>query len=265
VRQAKRTRQRCRKGIEDAERLLTESLGLSHLDLSETLFYERDFSDLQAAHRFGAEYFMPCKQRAIDALKAMPGRALTAHYRSVREMFDPTEARRGDMVRNFDLTDALEPVLDFHAEPMPAIDVGSMKKKFQSGDVVISRLRSYLREIALVRTPSDIPAIGSSEFIVLRAHKAAKGAKPNSLSPETMLIYLRSLPVQTILRWSQDGSQHPRFNEADLLAIPVPDTLMKISKRVDALVNQALNDRKESAGLIEEAKAEVERLVLGTA
>ena len=79
-----------------------------------------------------------------------------------------------------------------------------------------------------------------------------------------MLVYLRSLPVQTILKWSQDGSQHPRFNEDDLLAIPVPDAILRIAPTVDALVNEALTARAKAARLLEEAKAEVERLVLGS-
>ena len=104
-----------------------------------------------------------------------------------------------------------------------------------------------------------MPAVGSSEFIVLRPREVGKKA----LSPETLLVYLRSLPVQTILKWSQDGSQHPRFNEDDLLAIPVPDAILRIAPKVDALVNEALTARAKAARLLEEAKAEVERLVLG--
>lgn len=203
---------------------------------------------------------MPCKQRALDALAKQPGRLLNEHYQSVRELFDATDALRGEQVRNFDLTAALEPVLDDSAETMPAAEIGSTKKKFQAGDVVISRLRSYLREIAVVRTSPTIAAVGSSEFIVLRPRENAK----SKLTPETLLIYLRSLPVQTILKWSQDGSAHPRFDEDDLLAIPVPDSVVRIAPKIDALVNEALTARAETAHLLEAAKAEVERLVLKT-
>jgi type I restriction enzyme S subunit len=260
VQGAERNRERSRELVAKAEKLLTASIGLAHLDLSVSLFYERDFSDLQAANRFGAEYFMPCKQRVLDALAAQPGRLLGEHCSSVRELFDPRDARRGENVRNFDLSDALDPVLDDRVEPMSAVEVGSTKKNFRAGDIVISRLRSYLREIALVRTSPGVPAVGSSEFIVLRPREDA-GSK---LTPETLLIYLRSLPVQTILKWSQDGSQHPRFNEDDLLAIPVPSSVERIAPKVDALVNEALTARAEAARLLEAAKSEVERLVLGT-
>jgi type I restriction enzyme, S subunit len=258
--QAEAATVRCIELVAEAENVLLKSLGLASLDTSISLSYERDFTDFRTANRFGAEYFMPCKQRVLDALAKQPGRLLNEHYQSVRELFDATDARRGEQVRNFDLTAALEPVLDDSAETMPAAEIGSTKKKFQAGDVVISRLRSYLREIAVVRTSPAVAAVGSSEFIVLRPRENPK----IKLTPETLLIYLRSLPVQTILKWSQDGSAHPRFDEDDLLAIPVPDSVVRIAPKIDALVNEALTARAEAARLLEEAKAEVERLVLKT-
>lgn len=247
--------------LTQAEDLLITAIGLSHLDLSENLFYEGRFSDLQAGNRFGAEYFMPCKKRVLEALTSKPGRLLGEHCRSVRDLFNAKNASHSDQVRNYDLTDALEPVLDNRIEPMSAVEVGSTKKKLQAGDVVISRLRSYLREIALVRTTPDVPAVGSSEFIVLRQREKEK----SGLTPESLLVYLRSLPVQTILKWSQDGSQHPRFTEEDLLAIPVPQAVERVAPRLDQLVNEALAARAEAARLLERAKSEVERLVLGEA
>ena len=79
-----------------------------------------------------------------------------------------------------------------------------------------------------------------------------------------MLICFRSRPVQIILKWSQDGSAHPRFDEDDLLVISLPDSVVRIAPKIDALVNEALTARAEAARLLEAAKAEVERLVLKT-
>ena len=258
IREAEVSRERSRELIQDAENLLTEAVGLSSVDFSESLSYERPFADLSAARRFGAEFFMPCKQRVLDALAQKSRGPLSMYYASARDLFDPNVARRGDMVRNFDLTDALNPVLDNRLPPVLAHEVGSTKKRLRAGDVVISRLRAYLREIALVRTTDTIPAVGSTEFIVLRR----RGIEKRSLSQETLLIFLRSLPVQTILKWSQDGSQHPRFNEDGLLAIPVPIALENVSPQVDKVVNKALAAQAEALQLLAEATAEVEELVL---
>jgi len=258
IKDAERSRERSHELIVEAENLIADSVGLSSLDLSPSLFYERQFTDLAAASRFGAEYFMPCKQRVLDALSSRAKGLLSAFCEPVREMFDPAVTRRGETVRNFDLSDAHEPVLDDRVVPISGSEVGSTKKRFQAGDIVISRLRSYLKEIALVRTTSSIPSVGSSEFIVLRPHPVGR----QRITPETLFIFLRSLPVQTILKWSQDGSQHPRFNEDDLLAIPVPTAVDRVSARVDLLVNRALTERAEAARHLEEAKAQVNRMVL---
>src|ERR1700674_4460492 len=67
----------------EAESLLVSALGLDKMDLSPSLYYERQFADLLTARRFNAEYFMPCKQRVLDALAKMSGRPISGHYRIV--------------------------------------------------------------------------------------------------------------------------------------------------------------------------------------
>jgi type I restriction enzyme S subunit len=154
-------------------------------------------------------------------------------------------------VRNYDLTDALVPLLDAEKEPGYAGDIGSMKKVLKDGDVVISRLRAYLKEVAVVRTGDDILSIGSSEFIVLRP-------KDKAISPETLIVFLRSAPVQTILKWCQDGSQHPRFSESDLLSIAVPDAVAKVSEQITKIVKDGFTARHRARKLLEAAKRAVE-------
>ena len=155
------------------------------------------------------------------------------------------------LVRNYDVTDALVPILDAEKEPSAAEDIGSMKKILKDGDVAMSRLRAYLKEIAVVRTGNVIPSVGSSEFIVLRP-------KGDSISPETFMVFLRSAAVQTILRWCQDGSQHPRFSESDLLSIPVPDAVAQASAKISGLVLEGFAARRRAAARLDTAKRAVE-------
>jgi type I restriction enzyme S subunit len=237
-----------------AEALLLSSLGLGHLSLAPSRSYSRSFKNLIAGRRLGAEYYMPCKQRALDALTNEPHKTLFGHAPNIRDLWQPEKAAKDAMVRNFDLGDALEPFLDDTVAPMPAADVGSTKKQFKAGDVVVSRLRSYLREIAVVRTSNGVPCVGSSEFIVLRP-------SGTGLSAETILVYLRCPLVQTILKWSQDGSNHPRFDEDDLAALPVPDRLMQVSATIEKHVHEAIAARQEATRLLDEAKAIVEQSI----
>lgn len=239
--------------ITAAEAVMMKALGLDHLDLTSQKCYSRCFRELQAGNRFGAEYYMPCKKRVLDALAGLPHRTIADYAPSMREMWDPTRARKGDKVRNFDVTDALAFFLD-DAEPQIADEIGSTKKRFQAGDVVISRLRSYLKEIAVVRTSDSLLTVGSSEFIVLRP-------TADGLSAETLMVFLRCPLVQTILKWSQDGSNHPRFATEDLLAIPVPDAVFRVQQKIDVLVKDAIEARRESARLLNQAKKTVEDMV----
>jgi len=72
------------------------------------------------------------------------------------------------------------------------------------------------------------------------------------------MVFLRSAPVQTILKWCQDGSQHPRFSEGDLLSIPLPDAVAAVSQEVTATVQQGFAARRRARQLLDAAKRAVE-------
>ena len=236
-----------------AEETLLEALGLADWTPPEPLSYSARASDAFAAGRLDAQYFMPAKEQVRRSLAALPGRELGDRVDSIREMFVPDRAPPEKLVRNYDVTDALVPLLDAEKKPQAAGEIGSVKKTFKDGDVAISRLRAYLREVAVVRTGDDIPSVGSSEFVVLRP-KAGKA----DISPETLMVFLRATPVQTILKWCQDGSQHPRFSERDLLSIPVPDAVAGVSDQITTIVQEGFAARHKARQLLEAAKRAVE-------
>ena len=254
VNDALRTRNHAALNLTKAENEIIVAIGLRDWHPLEPVTYAAKASEAQSANRIDAEYFHPAKKAFLDRLRSLPGKPLGTHYHSVREMFDPKVANAGDFVRNFDLTDALHPVLDDDQPTMPAREVGSSKKRFAAGDVVISRLRAYLREIALVRTTPSVLAVGSSEFIVLRPRDAGKP----TLSRSALLVFLRSHPVQTILKWSQDGSHHPRFGDEDLMCIPVPDAVCAVAPKVEKLFEEILTARGQARALLAQAKRGVE-------
>ena len=237
----------------EAEDTLLAALGLANWTPPEPLSYTARASDAFAAGRLDAQYFMPAKERVRRSLAAMPGKSLGERVDSIREMFVPDSAPAIMKIRNYDVTDALVPTLDAEKEPSFDAEIGSVKKTFEDGDVAISRLRAYLKEIAVVRMSDDIPSVGSSEFIVLRLKKGQR-----DISPETLMVFLRSGPVQTILKWCQDGSQHPRFSERDLLSIPVPDTVAGMSEQITTVVKESIAARRQARQLLEAAKRAVE-------
>ncbi|MBL9004230.1 MAG: hypothetical protein JNJ46_08290 [Myxococcales bacterium] len=111
-----------------------------------------------------------------------------------------------------------------HAPGRPA-DLGSAKRTLQAGDVLVSRLRPYLRQIAYVdedlfwRDPAGNDVCGSSEFFVLRSKAGFDAA--------ALVPFLLSPPVQAALSAGQEGGHHPRFSRELLATMPVPDCVVQ--------------------------------------
>ena len=215
----------------EAETLLLHELGLDRLDLAYQPAYEATFEDTIAAGRMDAEYFHPEKRHIIEQLAQLPGQNVYHYFDCVEEMLNPLTQNKSDAVNNYDLTDALRFFLADDVEEVMSTDLGSTKTVFKSGDVVISQLRSYLKEIALVTTPEIKKCVGSSEFIVLRP-------KSEIVNSELLMVYLRSTPVQSILKWCQNGSNHPRFNQQEILFLKLPDHIL-MDKRIKKRLTQA--------------------------
>jgi hypothetical protein len=99
--------------------------------------------------------------------------------------------------------------------------MGSAKRRVQAGDVIVSRLRPYLRQVALIDealfqlAPGGNAVVTSTEFFVIRGRPgfAAAGLIP----------FLLSEPVQAALAAGQEGGHHPRFGKDLLLSLPVPE------------------------------------------
>jgi hypothetical protein len=101
--------------------------------------------------------------------------------------------------------------------PRDAREIGTAKRALQPGDVIISRLRPYLRQIAFVDPALFDHAdhvVASTEFFVLR--------RSGQLDPAALVPYLLSPPVQTALAHAQEGGHHPRFGRDALKALAVP-------------------------------------------
>jgi hypothetical protein len=235
-----------------AERHLLVALGLDGWTPPDALSYVRTSSQAFAAGRFDAEYFHPAKVQALMDLRALSDVCVGDFFDSIRELWQPTEAE-GSPVRNYDLTDALDPFLDPSKPTTAPEEIASIKKRIAADDLVVSRLRSYLREIAVV-LPSDdgITAVASTEFIVLRPKRRT------TLTVEALLIYLRSHLPQIVFKWSQDGSNHPRFDERELLNLPVPRALITDQATYETAVRQMVAHRQRATRLLDAAKRAVE-------
>lgn len=114
----------------------------------------------------------------------------------------------------------------------------SAKKRALAGDVLVSRLRPYLRQVALVHPAACVEADGrplavSTEFYVLAPRDP--GGDLAWLVP-----FLLSDRTQEALAAAQEGGHHPRVPRASLLALRVPHDVLARAGDASAQVSSAL-------------------------
>jgi hypothetical protein len=115
----------------------------------------------------------------------------------------------------------------------------SAKKRVRAGDLLVSRLRPYLRQIALVT--EDVaaackgrPLACSTEFYVLTPATDEGG------SPAYLLAWLLDGETQAHLAAAQEGGHHPRVPRETLFAMRVPQARVTRAARASVEIERAL-------------------------
>lgn len=169
----------------------------------------------------------------------------------IRHTVSPSRLRPGRCIV-LDTSDAREGVVVTHKLPVSFGDIGSTKKLVEPGDVLVSRLRPYLRQVARVDERirgmgPNVSLVCSTEFFVLRS---SDGASIAFLVP-----LLLSSRVQAVLAASQEGGHHPRIAEATLLRLPVPASLVDRREAISQAIIHSLARFHEAERGIEDAVA----------
>ena len=140
--------------------------------------------------------------------------------------------------------DARDGIIRPTAPPCNGSAIGSVKKRIRPGQVIISRLRPYLRQIAWVDTgllesqEGSIELLCSSEFYVLESKDGESIA--------FLVPFLLSRRVQAVLSASQEGGHHPRFNEHTLKSLPIPTSLIEQRMELSAKIERAVHQARKS-------------------
>ena len=137
-----------------------------------------------------------------------------------------------------DTSDTREGIVIARKEPVRGSEIGSAKKVVEPNNVIISRLRPYLRQVAYVDSgmhnwASDMAIVCSTEFYVLRSL--------DDRSIAFLVPFLLSRPVQGVLAASQEGGHHPRFDESTLLTLPVSRELVEQRDTVSRTIEKSIN------------------------
>ncbi len=191
----------------------------------------RRFAELESGVVLAPERYDPRRQTGLDGLRRLrdvvvvPSETVTERHQS------PV----GFVVLN--TGDASQGFITAHAKAALSSEIGSAKKALRAGDVIISRLRPYLCQVAYLDPGfwADVPAgadvVCSTEFYVLRS--------PDSASISFLVPYLLSPAVQTVLAAAQEGGHHPRFNLTTLLELPIPEEMHERREVISGIVEEA--------------------------
>jgi|SRR3989344_4033091 len=205
-------------------------------------------SQLEGGLRLDTEFYHPEKLEAMEKLSKFGVSTIAENFRNVKETFNPLRHQLATTpARVFDLSDVSSFLLEEGKEIMEADEVGSTKKIFRQNDVLISRLRPYLKEVSFVGF-NDTQKLASTEFIVLRKRKESK------FPPQALFTFLMTDEVQRILFWSQGGTEHPRFSENLLTGFKLPKLSEKTAEGIADDVNSAYKNYLASQNLYSKAE-----------
>lgn len=165
--------------------------------------------------------------------------------------FNPC-GNRGNKPASFivlDTNHAYEGRVQFRGRSVPATGVGSIKRPLKPGYVIVSRLRTYLRQVALIDDDLlngfDGGVLCSTEFYVL--------APIDDEDIAFLVPFLLSAPVQKAFTAAEEGGHHPRIPPDVLLKLAVPLTIIRerddISRRVRQSVQLIRNGENIMLGL----------------
>jgi hypothetical protein len=152
----------------------------------------------------------------------------------------PTDARFV-----LDTGNAREGLLDVTILGDPVSGRTSAKKVAKDGDVIVSRLRPYLRQVAFI-PPGTCELLGvdqlycSTEFFVLRPRE-------DSLNIAGLVAWLLSEPIQDMLSAAATGGHHPRISVDLLLNSPVEERYLGVetSERLASVLRRHIEGQRE--------------------
>jgi len=249
VKSAHASRNKAERTYAEAEALLESALGLDKLDLASRLFYERPYADVKTAARFDAEYFQPRMQNLIAAL-SRDGQTIGDVAELSKRKFKPKSGVEFQYIEIGDVSgNGMADSNAIAGEEAPSRATWIVKP----GDIITTTVRP-IRRLSAIITKEQNGCVCSSGFAVLT---------PKEIEPELLLVYLRLPLVCELLDLHTTASMYPAISTIDLMKIPIALPKDAGRQKIIAKVRESFDARREARRLLDEAKAMVEKAVLG--
>jgi hypothetical protein len=180
--------------------------------------------------------FILAPERHVAVAQSGDGVLLGDLVEERSERIDPTEASRALVL---DTSHARDGILDVAGALRDVAGGKSATKRALPGDLIVSRLRPYLRQVALIHPRAVAVAQGrplalSTEFYVLAPRTPGEDLA-------FLVPFLLSSEAQALLASAQEGGHHPRVPRSSLFALRVPRALVKARKRTSRAVTEAFD------------------------
>jgi len=223
--------------MQNINKSLNESLQAKYPHLQISVF---NFKKVATHLIFGSEFNSNTREQALQTLNLNSNKTLNDYF----DLISTTISSVKEPVYVYDLTHSLG---NFMSDvELSNDDLGSTKKEAIAADFVISRLRSYLQEMAVIQ-PKNFRQLLSTEYLVYRA-------KTDLLSANALMVFALTKEIQTILNHSQYGTEHPRFYEFVLNEMPIPNALLALNNEIDLMMKKAYEILETSKVLYKEAQ-----------
>ncbi len=235
-----------------AQQLLESELGLDELCFDRPVGYTAQFSELELSHRTDAQHYQPRFAQLLKHLAKFPTTRIRDVRRHNRRGIQPIYVENGSHAvinsqhlgpKHIDYN-GLERTSDqaFNAAPEAHI---------QPDDLLIYTTGAYIGRTNVYL--DDAPAFASNHVNILR------------LGPDIDHAYM-SMVFQSIIGQFQTekharGSAQAELYPADIDKFVVPLLAPEKQKKIGDGVRESLKKQRESAQLLEQAKARVEELI----
>lgn len=154
------------------------------------------------------------------------GQEITDFANLSKQSQHPKKMNPSEALIVLDTGDAKDGYLNNKSPTVPTA-IKSNKKVLKAGDVIVSRLRPYLRQVGYADAAlfsRNIPVVCSTEFYVLRPRL--------NLDIAFLVPFLLTEPVQALFAASQEGGHHPRFPTDVLLSLQIPEPLVAEAQNI---------------------------------
>lgn len=232
----------------EAEEILLKELGLLNYEIKHTLAFGTTKKEIDEAGRYDSEYFQPKYKEIIKRVESYSGGFDTVEniVNFKDRNFFPKENEKYKYLALSNIS-SRGYVQDFQEEIGKNLP-SRARRKINTGDVVISSIEGSLSSCALIEVEFN-NFICSTGFFVINSEK---------INSETLLILFKSKIIQELLGRGSKGTILTAISKSELEKIKIPLIDSKIQKQIAEKIQESHRLRKESKGLLEEAKRKVE-------